>query len=317
MNIDPKLTALTKRLSRRAGLVLGLVVAVLVWPALEAGAQTVRDEVGRTVELPDRPARIIGLTPSLTEVLFGLGLGQRLVGATTWADYPPAAKALPRVGGYVSPNAEKIISLKPDLVLASREGNPPWLVDQLTRAGVPVFVTWPQDPKELPQSLARLGQICGAAQAGRRLAGRLQDQFDQVAHRLRGAALVPTLMVIGSQPLVSVGAESFNGRVLTMAAARNVAAGAPGPWPKLSLEYVLQARPQVVVVSTMERGQDLQQSLDFWRQMPGLKDRPDLRVESISSDLIDRPGPRLGQGLHDLARIIHPERFEPDQGRRP
>lgn len=296
--------------SRRLGCVLALLA--LLAAAGPARSGLVLDEIGHQVNVPAQPRRLIGLTPSLTEILFALGLGDRVVGATTWADFPPEALKLPRVGAYVSPNLEQIVALNPDVVLANREGNPPFVLDKLEGAGLPVYVTRPDDPMTLPESFARLGEICGVPEAGRALARKLEDQFARVAARLRGAEMVPTLLVLGSQPVVSVSPESFNGRLLTMAHGLNVAAPASGRWPRLSLEFVLEAQPKVVIVSTMERGQNLEKELQFWRRLPGLGNQPGLRVRSIPSDIIDRPGPRVGLGLETLARIIHPERFEPE-----
>ncbi len=310
-------------MSARAIMTALLCLVLWAWPAggtggawgawgawgTEALARTVTDELGRTVQVPDQPRRIIGLIASLTETLYALGLGDRIVGATTWADYPPAAKKLPRVGSYTAPNLERIVELAPDLVLATREGNPPWVVDKLERLGIPVYVTAPRHPSQVPQGLARLGMVCGAEKAGRELAARLRARFEAVARRLEGAPYRPTLMVIGSRPLISVSRGSLNHEMLVLAHARNVAADAPGPWPRLSLEFVVQARPQVVIISTMERGQDLARQMAYWRSLPGVGDRPGVRVVAINSDLIDRPGPRLGLGLEELARAIHPERF--------
>lgn len=297
----------------RAALAVLILAAILgLVPAAQAGGAKlvpVRDEAGRLVRLRPHPQRIVTLMPSLTEVVFALGLGRRLVGVAQYSDYPPPARKLPRVGSYVSPNLERIVALNPDLVLASKDGNPAWMVDKLAGMGVPVYVTAPGRPQELPASLARLGRVCGAARAGRELARRLEQSFARVARRLEGVKPVPVLMVIGSHPLISVGRGTINHHLIEMAGGRNIAAPAPGRWPKLSLEYVLQARPRVVVVSTMERGQHLQAVLAYWRNLPGLAGNPGYRVASIQSDLIDRPGPRLGRGLVTLARILHPERF--------
>ncbi|MBU1274311.1 MAG: ABC transporter substrate-binding protein [Proteobacteria bacterium] len=300
------------KLSRAMAVCLALLLSLGVLPAQ---ARQVTDEMGRRVEVPAEPKRFIGLTPSLTEVLFALGLGKRVVGGTTWADYPPAARDLPRVGPYVSPNLERILSLKPDLVLANKEGNPPWVVERLSALGVPVYVTVPVVPKDLPRSLERLGDLLGASQAGRRLAGQLKIEMAEVDQRLRGAKPRPTLLVIGSRPLVSVGRPTMNHRLLTMAGGRNIAEGINQRWPRLNLEYIIEAKPQVIILSTMERGQNLERDLAYWRALPGVGDRPGVRVEWVSSDLIDRPGPRLGQGLKDLAKLIHPERFAKEASR--
>ena len=287
-----------------------LILALLLFlAALPAQARMVTDEMGRQVEVPDNLQRLIGLTPSLTEVIYALGLGDRVVGATTWADYPPAARKLTRVGPYVSPNLERILALKPDLVLANKEGNPPWVVERLSELGAPVYVTVPVAPKQLPHSMERLGDLLGAPKAGRRLARKLREEMAEVAQRLKDATPRSTLMVIGSRPLVSVGEQTMNHYLLTMAGGANIAAGVNQRWPRLNLEYIIEAKPQVIILSTMERGQNLESDLAYWRTLPGVGDRPGVRVEWISSDLIDRPGPRVGQGLKNLARLIHPERF--------
>lgn len=294
------------RLPRAIALLVALVLCLV---ALPASARMVTDEMGRKVQVPDQPQRLIGLTPSLTEVFFALGLGDQVVGATTWADYPPQARKLTRVGPYVSPNMERILALKPDLVLANKDGNPPWVVDRLSELGVPVYVTVPGTPAELPAGMERLGDLLGAPQAGRRLAQQLRQEMAEVAKRLEGATPRPTLVVIGSRPLVSVGDQTMNHHLLTMAGGANIAAGVNQRWPRLNLEYIIEAKPQVIILSTMERGQNLERDLAYWRSLPGVGDRPGVRVEWISSDLLDRPGPRVGQGLKNLARLIHPERF--------
>jgi len=286
-----------------------LAALVLCLAALPTQARMVTDEMGRKVQVPETPQRLIGLTPSLTEVFFALGLGDKVVGATTWADYPPRARKLTRVGPYVSPNMERILALKPDLVLANKDGNPPWVVERLRELGVPVYVTVPGTPAELPAGMERLGDLLGAPQAGKRLAQKLRQEMAEVAKRLKGATPRPTLVVIGSRPLVSVGEETMNHHLLTMAGGTNIAAGVNQRWPRLNLEYIIEAKPQVIILSTMERGQNLERDLAYWRSLPGVGDRPGVRVEWISSDIIDRPGPRVGQGLKNLARLIHPERF--------
>jgi iron complex transport system substrate-binding protein len=288
-----------------------LICLAVFASAAPVPARMVVDEIGRKVEVPDQPKRIIGLIASLVETVYALGLGGRMVGATTWCDYPEAAKHLPRVGSYTAPNLERIVEMAPDLVLATRVGNPSWVVDKLTAAGIPVYVTAPQDPRTVPDSLARLGLVCGAEKQGQELAQRLRDQYAAVAQRLQGAAMRPTLLIIGSRPLISVAKGTLNHELMVMAHALNISADAPGPWPRLSMEYVIQAKPQVVVLSTMERGQQLKRDLLYWRTMPGVGDRPGVRVVSINSDLTDRPGPRMGQGLEALARAVHPERFDP------
>ena len=294
---------------RRVVTIVLLICLTVLAQAGPAQARMVTDEMGRKVEVPDQPKRIIGLIASLVETVYALGLGDRMVGATTWCDYPEAANKLPRVGSYTAPNLERIVELAPDLVLATWEGNPPWVVDKLTAAGIPVYVTAPKDPEDVPDSLARLGLVCGAEKEGKDLARRMRAQFAAVAEKLKGAPLRPTLLIIGSKPLISAAKGTLNHKLMVMAHALNISADAPGPWPRLSLEYVVEHKPKVVLLSTMERGQNLKRDLAHWRSMPGVGDHPGVRVESINSDFIHRPGPRLGLGLEALAKAVHPERF--------
>ncbi len=293
--------------SKKACRLILLLAVLLVPGAVSAGVFT--DELGRRVELPDSPQRIVCLTPSLTEIVFALGLGDRVTGVTTWSDYPPEALEKTKVGDYISPNLEQIAALAPDLILANREGNPPWVVEKLEQAGLSVFVTWPGDPVDLPASLELIGRVCGAPESGRAMALKMQGKFDEIAALLKDAPEVPTLLVIGNRPVVSVGGKSFHGKLLDMVRAKNLAEQVSVNWPRLTMEFVIEAQPEVVIVSTMERGQNLDKEISFWRDAPGLKGRPGFRVESISSDLLDRPGPRLMQGLEKLARLVHPDRF--------
>jgi iron complex transport system substrate-binding protein len=286
-----------------------LVFSLLALWAIPCSAVSVKDEIGRTVETPSKPERIVALTPSLVEVLFALDLGDKVVGATEWSDYPAQAKNIIRVGSYVSPSLEKIVALSPDLVLANREGNPPWLVEKLAQAKVPVYVTNPRDPVSLPQAMEKLGRVCGASEKGRELARALRLDFAKVREKVKGLEQVPTLLVVGSRPLITAGPGSYGAKLLAMAGGKSIAPKDSGVWPRLGMEYVVQARPRVVIISTMERGQNLERELLYWQNVPGLADMPGYRVEYVDSDLIDRPGPRLGKGLIKLADLVHPGLF--------
>lgn len=274
----------------------------------EASAAEFKDEMGRTVAVPENPQRIISLSPSITEILFALGLGDRVAGVTTWSDFPLEARNKPKIGAYVSPNLEQIMSLAPDLVIANREGNPPWVVEKLEKIGIPVFVHWPKDLENLPENIVNIAEICNVETEGRKLADNMAKDMNELKQKLAAARPVKTLLVIGNNPLVSVGKDTLHGKLLNIVKADNIAAGAPGSWPKLSLEFVLEMKPELVVVSTMERGINRDKEVAYWVNLPGLKS-PDLRVASIDSDIIDRPGPRVVLGMKELARIVHPELF--------
>lgn len=291
---------------------LALCAALLLSP-LGAGtalAGTFTDDLGRTVKVPDDPQRIITLVPSLTEVVYALGLGDRMVGSVSYSYYPPEAAKLPLVGDYMRPNLERIAALNPDLVLAFDQSNPTWVWERLTALNIPVYISKASTPEKLARDLAKMGVVLGRPEAGRRLAEKLKAEFSRVARRLKGAPPRPTLMVVGSDPIFSVGKNTLHDHLITMAHGINVAAAAPGAYPQLNREFIVAVKPQVVVLRNMGCVALPAEQVEFWKNMPGLAGRPDYRVEIVQSDLIDRPGPRLGQGLEALARAIHPERFQ-------
>ena len=284
--------------------------AALLAASGAARAGTFTDYLGRQVKVPDHPQRIITLVPSLTEVVYALGLGNRMAGSVSYSYYPPQAAKLPQVGDYMRPNLERIAALNPDLVLAYNLSNPTWVWERLTALGIPVYVCGSSTLQSLPGDLAKLGAVCGRPQEGRRLADKLTSEFDRVARRLEGAPMRPTLVVVGSDPIFSVGKNTLHHHLIEKAHGLNVAAAAPGAYPQLNREYIVAVKPQVVVLTTMGYGALPPDQLEYWKHLPGLASRPGYRVEVILSDLIDRPGPRLGQGLEALARAIHPERFQ-------
>ena len=291
-----------------------LFFILTLYSASWGGAGRFTDAVGREVLIKENPQRIICLTPSLSETCFALGLGDKIVGVSTWSDYPPAARKVQCIGDYISPNLELIAALKPDLVLADREGNPEWAVEQLERAGIPVFVVWSRNFSELERNFIILGDITGARARGKNLAADFRSRLNKIKNRLAGVEKTRVLMVIQNRPLVSVGDDTLHGLVLKTVGAINMAAGAPGRWPRLSPETVIASPPRVIVVTTMEKGSVLEQMLQYWRDMPGVGDHPNVRVEAIESDIIDRPGPRLAQGLEKLVRLIHPDLFAGEGG---
>ncbi|MEW6265787.1 MAG: helical backbone metal receptor [Thermodesulfobacteriota bacterium] len=295
-------------MSKSLGFWLLLLATIQASP--ESWAGQVTDEIGRTITISSPLKRVVVLTPALSETLFALGLEAMLVGATSHSEYPERARRIPRVGSYVSPSLEIIVSLKPDLVIADKTCNPPSAVYGLEAAGISVYVTNFDDPQRLPEQVLRLAHVCGATESGRIMAEDMRRRFGWLAGLVRDADEVSTLMVLGHAPLISAGADTLQGKLLNLLRGKNIAASAPGRWPNLSLEFVIQARPELVVLTAMEINADLREQVRFWRTLPGLGARPGYRVEMVESDLINRPGPRLIIGAETLARVLHPARFD-------
>ena len=252
--------------------------------------------------------RIVSLAPSLTETVFALGFGDRLVGVTNHCDYPAEAKNLPKVGDFMSPSLEVIAAQRPDLVIGVVGAIDPAKAREMERLGLNVALLSLSTVSEILSSFKRIAALLGDAEAGERLVRKLTLQFDKVTNRVAHTPRRSTLMVVGLRPLVAVGGKNFLDELMTLAGGANIARNAPQPWLNLPDEYVVAKAPQIIIEAGM--GSDTAAPARHWsdlKSIPAVKER---RVYTYNSDKILRPGPRIGDGLEELARLIHPECFD-------
>lgn len=270
-------------------------------------ARELVDQVGRRVEVPDRPARIISLMPSLTEIVYELGAGERLVGATQYSTSPPPAARLPRVGSYVHLDVEKIVRLRPDLCLAVRDGNPLHVIERLESLAIPVYTVDPRDLTEIIESIELLGEALAREQEAGRLAGEMRHRLKAVTGKVAGIGSRPGVFFqIDAAPIISAGTDTFIDHLINRAGGRNLAAG-PTRYPRYSWEDILVMEPEVVIIASMAGGfseEELKASWQKWPQIPAVKNR---RLFVVEADLFDRPTPRMIEGLETLLPLIHPE----------
>ena len=295
-----------------AGTVLLIVsVALLVsLPTTSAvGALTLTDEAGREVRVPDRSERIVSLAPSITEILFAIGAGSRVVGVTQYSNYPPEAVRLPKVGSYVNLSLEKILALRPDLVIGIRDGNPKAVIDRLTELVVPCYIVDPKSLQGVVTTVRNIGRAVGREQAADQIAGQMASRIREVERRVAGIARPRVFYQIGVEPIVSAGQGTFPNILIETAGGKNVAADMAG-YPQLNVEQVLVARPEIIIVTSMTREYDFERVKGFWGRWPDLPAVAAARIYVVDSDLMDRPSPRIVEGLETLARLIHPERFK-------
>lgn len=295
----------------RIVLVIGMVLA-LVWPGRDASARAgetrlLEDQVGRTVRVPVQPRRIVALIPSLTEIVFDLGRGDLLVGATMYADKPPAAAALPRVGSYLHLDIERIVALRPDLCLAVRDGNPEHMIHRIERMGIPVFALDPRTLPEIVESVMLLGDLLQAGERAAEIAREMEGKMAAVEKKVRAAEKRPAVFFqIDAAPMVSAGSGTFIDTLITAAGGRNLAAG-PAGYPRYSWEDILIMRPEVVIIASMAGGyteEELQREWLRWPDIPAVRNG---RVHVVDAGLFDRPVPRLADGLVSLAQLLHPD----------
>lgn len=252
--------------------------------------------------------RIVSLAPSLTETVFALGFGDRLIGVTNHCDYPAEAKNLPKVGDFMSPSLELIAAKRPDLVIGVVGAIDPAKAREMERLGLNVALLSLSTVSEILSSFKRIAALLGDAEAGERLVRKLTLQFDKVTNRVAHTPRRSTLMVVGLRPLVAVGGKNFLDELITLAGGANIAGNAPQAWLNLPDEYVVAKAPQIIIEAGM--GSDTAAPAGHWsdlKSIPAVKER---RVYTYNSDKILRPGPRIGDGLEELARLIHPECFD-------
>jgi iron complex transport system substrate-binding protein len=274
-----------------------------------SSAIEVKDEIGRAVRIPQPVRRIISLAPSVTETLFALGLGDRLVGDTDFCDYPPEAKHKKHIGGPVNPNIETIAALHPDLVVAAREINRAESVYSLERLGIPVYTTDPQSVEQVLTSTERLANLLGASDPARTLTANLRGRLGELDQRLAGVPPKNVLMVVWLDPLISVGRNTFMEDALRHAGAHSVI-DSPQSWPTIDLEQVVRLQPEYLIISNDNKQQVQRELSEFqnrpgWRQLAAVRNRRFI----VLSEAISHPSPRLVDGIEQLSRALFPSQF--------
>jgi iron complex transport system substrate-binding protein len=268
------------------------------------------------------PARVISLAPSVTEIVYALGLGDRLVGVSAQCDFPPQASTVDRVGTFVTPNIEAIVAKRPDLVIAVPSPGNRSPVEVLQRLGLRVLVVNPSTVAEIAETILVIARALGDEAAGRAVVGGMQARMAAVEQRVAGAPAPRVLLVVGQTPLIAAGAGTVQDELIRMAGGINVAAVAGASWPRLSIEAMVVGAPDVIIDTTMgsEGAGGTEAVLRFWQRFPGLPAVRTGRVHRYAADPLLRPGPRIPDALESLARFMHPERFsrglEPSSDRR-
>jgi iron complex transport system substrate-binding protein len=266
-------------------------------------ARQVVDQTGRRVNIPDRLARLVSLAPSITETLFALGLGNQLVGDTDYCDYPQEARQKARVGSILNPNLEKIVALKPDLVLGSPGANRRETADQLERLGIPVYGVKTQSVEETLRSIEDLGHVLGRESEAQGLVVSLRRRIAVVEQRAAARRNPKVLFVVWYRPLTTAGPHTFIDDVMRRAGGVPINEGLNGEWPRVSLEEVLHRDPEVILFPSAGA---FSPSLDELSRLPGWKDLRAVRMRHLYfiPETIIRPSPRLVDALEEVAHIL-------------
>jgi iron complex transport system substrate-binding protein len=287
-----------------------LIVLIVVLTSVSYSAPiTVKDEVGRKVTFPFPPKRIVSLAPNITEILFSLGLDEEIVGVSIHCNFPEKAKSKTQVGSYISIDFERIVSLKPDLIIATAVGNTRDMVERLGELGFPTYVIFPKNFNDILQSIGHLGQVVNREKEAEEIIQRVEKRSERIVELTKNLHRPKVFIQIGDAPIVTVGKGSFADDLIRLAGGENIASREKEVYPRFGMEEILKRSPEVILISSMNPKGDYQKIFlewSRWKTIPAVKNK---RIHLIDSDLIDRPSPRIIEGLEEMARILHPERF--------
>jgi iron complex transport system substrate-binding protein len=287
-----------------------ILLSSLIWaPCAHSSSQRFKDEVGREVIVLFPPRKIVSLAPNITEILFSLGLDQEIVGVSIHCNFPEKVQSKVRVGSYISLDFEKIVSLKPDLIIATGAGNTRDMVERLERLGFPTYVIFPKNVEDVIRSVGHLSQLVGREKEGAEIIREMKRRKQKVVELTLGLSRPRVFLQIGEAPVVTVGKNSFADDLIRLAGGDNVAGNENEMYPRFGMEEILKRSPEVILISSMNPKGNYQKVLrewSRWKTIPAVKNG---RIHLLDSDLIDRPSPRIIQGLEEMARILHPERF--------
>ncbi len=285
------------------------LVLVACTPAEPTPAGAVVDDLGRSVNIEKIPQRIISLSPSNTEILFALGLGEKVVGVTEFCNYPMEARVIEKVGGFSTPNIEKIIALQPDLILAA-DIHKEEVIPALEEKGFTVFTLAPRNLDGILQDIRVVGQITGKEKEAFELATQMESRIVAVTDKTGKSEKINVFYVNWHDPLWSVGSGTIINELIEKAGGINIFRDITGH-KIVDLETVIVRNPEVIIACT-GHGEAESKPFEWAKEEPTLattKARRNDRVYQIDADLVSRDGPRIVEALEQLAQFIHPEIF--------
>lgn len=304
---------------KQARLVFSVLIILSLLVSVTAGCSqqpslpgTFTDDMGREVRIEKAPQRIVSHVPAITEILFALGLAERVAGVSDYCNYPPQAELKPKVGGFFNPSVEMIVALNPDLVLTN--GDVKYLVTQLDELGITFIILHPEDIDGILENIELVGRVTATERRAREVIEDMKARISQVTTRVKGAPRVRVFYTFATTDLNNpwtAGPGSFVDSLITLAGGENIGAKAPAAWVQFNIEEVVSSDPEIIIVDASHGTavtpiEELKQH-PVWRQITAIKQN---RVYPIDGDLVNRPGPRIVQALEEIASFLHPELFE-------
>ena len=269
---------------------------------------TIKDSLGRTVEIKEEPERIGSMVPSVTETIFAVGAGNRVVGVSTADDYPQQVESIEKIGDYQQVNAEKIASLNTDLLFLSFDSTTKEQAKDLEKkTGAKVLIINPTTVDEAIKSIGTVGKAVGNTEKAQVVEERLQSELNQIQSKVNGLPEPTLFYEVGYDPLFTVGPGSFINDAIKIAGGKNVAADAQQAYPQYPVEKLLQDDPEYYLAGKSSGA--TVESIESRQPYSSLRAVQQNKVFVINDDLVNRPGPRIVEGVREIAETIHPEAF--------
>jgi iron complex transport system substrate-binding protein len=290
-----------------ASSVIGFSAGYVLGGAQKKITLSIVDDYGRTIELHGIPQRIVSVAPSPTEIMFAVGAGSQVVGVDNYSDYPAEARSLPQIGSYTL-NVEVIMSLKPDLIVSS-DLVPRAQLDQLAAQGIPYFIFATRTMEDVFKDLRLAGSLTGHSLEAEALVAGLQSRVNAVTNKTLADGVEKVRTYVEYYPLWTYGPGSFGNDLIRLAGGSNIAANASNEYPELTPEFIIAQNPQVIIYTVGPMTTTT--SSDFaarsgWSNIYAVSHN---KIYSIDDNLVSRYGPRVVDGLEQLAEIIHPELY--------
>lgn len=276
-------------------LLLSLSIAISQ-TALSA-IETIDDE-GSVVRLQTPAQRIISLAPSLTELVFAAGAGDKLVGVVEYSDYPPAAQSLPIVGRFDLLDMERILALEPDLIIAWQTGNPRASVSRLKQLGLTVYIAEPKTLDTIPDHIYKLSQLAGTESIAELAIAQFENTHEELKNRFSNRQAVSTFYQVWDSPLITAGGNELINDIINLCGGENIFAELDLVAPKVSEEAVLQRNPEAIIAS----GMDIERPewLDDWKAWPSLTAVQNNNLFFVPPELLQRHTPRALEGAQQM-----------------
>lgn len=266
---------------------------------------TVTDNAGKTVTLKAPAKRILSLAPHVTELLYAAGAGHLIVGTVEFSDFPEAARKIPRIGNHDSLDLERIVALKPDLVVVWLNGNSQKQLDRLLGFGIPVFYSEPTKLDHIPRSIETLGTLTGTTTQAQATAASFRSKVDSLRSRYANRAPVSLFYQVWSKPLTTLNGQHLVADVISLCGGKSLFADLKPKAPAVAMEAVIEADPEAIVSTSL-----LKDGLELWAKWPRMRAVKNGHLYSVDGNIINRHGPRITEGAERLCEILETVRSQ-------